>query len=236
MTEYERIEKLIEKINPDSIFNFSKLKKKVNSGDFNLWLKTDFNDLNFIKYLSSFSYLDIFKDESIFLAEDGMLYKGNEVFINLASDSESLKWLSFNRVLHNSISSDLIDIQLPLKQYDPILFINEVICKEQKQKIIEGLNNGLISFDEFYSYLSKYAISPLFPLTEIKEFPLQTNQGILHNWSNPIYFSTNSLNLLLSNKSLPPGTIYLIDEYIKYTTWNNLYKHNIVNDYRNRYL
>lgn len=214
LTEYERIEKLIEKINPDSIFNFSKLKKKVNSGDFNLWLKTDFNDLNFIKYLSSCSYLDIFKDESIFLAEDGMLYKGNEVFINLASDSESLKWLSFSRVLHNSISSDLIDIQLPLKQYDPILFINEVICKEQKQKIIEGLNNGLISFDEFYSYLSKYAISPLFPLTEIKEFPLQTNQGILPNWSNPIYFSTNSLNLLLLNKSLPPGTIYLIDEYI----------------------
>ena len=31
-------------------------------------------------------------------------------------------------------------------------------------------------------------------------------------------------------------SINLIDEYIKYTTWNDLYKHNVVNDYRNRYL
>jgi hypothetical protein len=30
--------------------------------------------------------------------------------------------------------------------------------------------------------------------------------------------------------------INLLEEHIRYTTWNNLHKHNIINEYRNQYL
>jgi hypothetical protein len=212
LTACEKIEKLLEKTNPNAVFNFSKLKKKVSTGDLNFWLKEVSNNYKFIKYLNSNSYLDVLKDESIFLAEDGNLYQGHELYINLDIDSDSLRWLNYNKVLHHSITSELNDISLPLNKYDPILFINEVICKEQKQNIIDGLKTTKISFNEFYTYLSKYINSHLFPITEIKEFPLNTNQGILPNWKSPLYFITNSLNILLLNNSLPPNTIYTIDD------------------------
>jgi hypothetical protein len=101
-----------------------------------------------------------------------------------------LEWLGFEKVLHHSVSSGLSDIQLPLLQYEPISFINEIICKEKKVEIIAGLNNGSISFDDFYTYLSKYASNPLFPAAEIKSFPIKTLQATLPKlvWFNLFQF------------------------------------------------
>ncbi|MBK6699276.1 MAG: hypothetical protein IPG55_05130 [Saprospiraceae bacterium] len=216
LNEYKKIVKLIEKTNPDNVFDFTKLKEKVKSDSFKIWLKNATNNLGFINYLFSKKYIDIFGDESIFLAEDGELYKANELYINLNSDTKPLEWLGFEKVLHHSVSSGLSDIQLPLLQYDPISFISEIICKEKKIAIIEALNNGSISFDDFYSYLSKYASNPLFPAAEIKSFPVKTSQAILPSWSGSIYFNTSSLSILSSEKALPDGLYHLMDD-----NWSN---------------
>lgn len=210
--EHKRISKLIEKINPDGVINIHKLKEKVRSNSFKEWLKDSINNSEFLKYLSQSKLLDVFSDEFIFLAQDGDLYKGSDLLINLGSDELDIEWLSFEKVLHRDVSASIKDIQFPLPKYEPISFINEIICKEKKGEIITGLTNGSIPFDDFYSYLSKYAANPLFPATEIKSFPVKTSQAILPSWSGSIYFNTSSLNSLLSAKALPDGLFHLIDD------------------------
>ncbi len=222
LNQYKKIVKLIEKTNPDNVFDFSKLKEKVSADSFKKWLKNATNNLGFINYLFSKKYLELFGDESIFLAEDGELYKANELYINLDSDSKSLEWLGFKKVLHHSVSAGLSDIQLPLLQYEPISFINEIICKEKKVEIIEGLNTESISFDVFYSYLSKYASNPLFSSVEIKSFPIKTLQATLPSWSGSIYFNSSSLSILSSEKALPDGLYHLLDDNWSNTSNSNL--------------
>src|SRR5690606_8561451 len=77
-----------------------------------------------------------------------------------------------------------------------------------------------IPFDDFYSYLSKYAANPLFPASEIKSFPVKTSQAIFPSWSGSIYFNTSSLSSLLSAKALPDGLFHLIDD--NWSTNSNL--------------
>ncbi len=220
--DFARIEKLIEGINPDAIFNFSKLKKKVNQYHFENWLKIESNNLKFIKYLNTLGQLEFFQDEAIFLSDDLNLYKGNELYVDLGIDSDTLVWLNYKRVLNRSILIELIDVLLPLKKYDPIIFINEVICGEKRDFIVECLHNEVISFDEFYSFLSNYVNSSSFPVHYIKEFPIKTSQGVLTNWLKPIYFNSKSLEILLTNYSLPLESFYLLDE-----NWSNSNSHLI---------
>ena len=211
-----RIEKLIEGINSDALFTFSKLKKKVYLNHFETWLKNESNNLKFIRYLSNLGQLDFFQDEAIFLSDDLNLYQGNELYVDLGIDSDNLNWLNFKKVFNRSISIELIDVLLPLKKYDPIIFINEVICSEKRNDIVECLLSKVISFDEFYSFLSKYVNSSSFPIQNIREFPLLTSQGVLTNWLKPVYFNSKSLEILLTNKSLPSESFYLLDE-----NWSN---------------
>ena len=210
--EHKRISKLIEIINPDGVIDYHKLKEKVRSDSFKEWLKDSINSSEFLKYLSQSKLLDVFSDEFIFLAQDGALYKGSDLLINFGSDELDIEWLSFEKVLHRAVLASLTDIQIPLPKYEPISFINEVICREKKVEIIAGLNNGSISFDDFYFYLSKYAANPLFPATEIKSFPVKTPQAILPSWSNSIYFNINSLTKLSTEKAIPDGLFHLIDD------------------------
>jgi len=212
ISEHKRISKLIEKINPAGVFDFHKLKEKVRSDSFKEWLKNPINNSQFLKYLSQSKHLDVFSDEFIFLGQDGDLYRGPDLFINLGSDELDIEWLSFEKVLHRDVLASIKDIQIPLPKYEPISFIKEIICKEKKVEIITGLTNGTIPFDDFYSYLSKYAANPLFPASEIKSFPVKTSQAIFPNWSGTIYFNTSSLSSLLSANALPDGLFHLIDD------------------------
>ncbi|MBK7107563.1 MAG: hypothetical protein IPH61_00010 [Bacteroidetes bacterium] len=148
--------------------------------------------------------------------------KANEILSDLGSDYKELVWLNFTRLLHPDISSNLPEISLQLKQYEPISFINEIICKEKKNEIIAGLNNGTISFDDFYSYLSKYASNPLFPAAEIKSFPIKTLQATLPSWSGSLYFNSSSLSILSSEKALPDGLYHLLDDNWSNTSNSNL--------------
>jgi len=223
ISQHKRISKLIEKINPDGVFDYHKLKEKVRSDSFKNWLKKPVNNSDFLKYLSQSKYLDVFSDEFIiFLARDGDLYKGSDLLINLGSDELDIDWLSFKQVLHRDVLSKLTDFHLPLLQYEPISFINEIICKEKKVEIIAGLTNGSISFDNFYSYLSKYADNPFFPSAEIKSFPIKTLQVTLPSWSASIYFNTSSLSILSSEKALPEDLYYLLDD-----NWSNASNSNL---------
>jgi hypothetical protein len=79
-----------------------------------------------------------------------------------------------------------------------------------------------ISFNDFYSYLSKYASNPLFPAAEIKSFPIKTLQAILPSWSGSIYFNTSSLSKLSSEKALPDGLFHLLDDNWSNTSNSNL--------------
>jgi len=216
VSDYKRIWKLIEKINPDAVFDFSKLKEKVKTDSFKEWLKNPTNNSNFLKYLSQSKYLDVFRDELIFLAQDGHLYNCSDLLINLGDDELEIQWLNFGKVMHRDVLSNLSDNQLPLPKYEPISFIKEIICKEKKVEIIAGLNSGTISFDDFYCYLAKYASNPLFPAAEIKSFPLSTLHSTLPAWSGLIYFNTGSLSKLSSDKALPEGLFYLLDD-----DWNS---------------
>lgn len=191
------------------------------SGDtFKNWLLEPANNIIFLKYLSDNSLLEIFASKELFLSKDLQLLKSNDIFSNLGSDHNELIWLDFKRLLHPTVSSSLSEISLPLKQYEPISFINEVICREKKVEIITGLTNDSIPFDDFYSYLSKYAANPLFPASEIKSFPVKTSQAIFPSWSGSIYFNTSSLSSLLSAKALPDGLFHLIDD--NWSTNSNL--------------
>ncbi len=212
ISEHKRISKLIEKINPAGVFDFHKLKEKVRSDSFKEWLKNPINNSQFLKYLSQSKHLDVFSDEFIFLGQDGDLYRGPDLFINLGSDELDIEWLSFEKVLHRDVLASIKDIQIPLPKYEPISFINEIICKEKKVEIITGLTNGSIPFDDFYSYLSKYAANALFPASEIKSFPVKTSQAIFPSWSGTIYFNISSLSGLLSANALPDGLFHLIDD------------------------
>jgi len=218
--EHKRISKLIEKINPEGVIDFHKLKEKVRSDSFKEWLKDSINNSEFLKYLSQSNLLDVFSDEFIFLAQDGDLYKGSELLINLGSDELDIEWLSFEKVLNRDVLASITDIQIPLPKYEPISFINEVICREKKVEIITGLNNGSIPFNDFYYYLSKYASSTLFPAAEIKSFPVKTSQAILPSWSSSIYFNINSLTKLSTEKAIPVGLFHLIDD--NWSTNSNL--------------
>lgn len=218
--EHKRISKLIEIINPDGVFDFHKLKEKVRSDYFKEWLKNPINNSHFLNFLSQSKHLDVFSDEFIYLAQDGDLHRGFDLLINLGSDELDILWLSYEQVLNSDVFTMLKDIALPLRQYEPISFINEIICKEKKVEIITGLTNGSIPFDDFYSYLSKYAANPLFPASEIKSFPVKTSQAIFPSWSGTIYFNTSSLSSLLSAKALPDGLFHLIDD--NWSTNSNL--------------
>jgi hypothetical protein len=213
---YKKISKLIEKLNPNGVFDFNKLKEKIKSDSFKEWLKNPINNSKFLEYLYLRKQLDVFKDEFIFLAQDGDLYKSSDLLINLGSDELALGWLNFNKVLHKDVFVSLLDIQIPLSRYEPISFINDIICKKMKVDVISGLNNGSISFDDFYLYLSKYASNPLFPEGAIKSFPIETSQAILSSWSSSIYFNSESLKKLSDEKALPDGLFHLIDD-----NWSN---------------
>ena len=196
--------------------NITDLIQSVSGDAFKKWLLEPVNNVIFIKYLSENGLLEIFASKELFLSKDLQLLKSNDIFSNLSSDHNELIWLDFKRLLHSTVSTSLSEISLPLKQYEPISFINEIICKENKAEIIAGLNNGLIPFADFYSYLSKYASNPLFPADEVKSFPVQTLQGTLPNWSGSIYFNAATLNKLFNEKALPEGLFYLIDD-----NWSN---------------
>jgi hypothetical protein len=196
--------------------NISDLIQSVSGEAFKNWLLEPANNIIFLKYLSDNSLLELFASKELFLSEDLRLLKSNDIFSNLGSDHNELIWLDFKRLLHSTVSSSVSEISLPLKKYEPISFINEIICREKKVEIISGLNDGSISFDDFYSYLSKYSSNPLFPASDIKSFPIKTLQARLPNWSDSIYFNTNSLTKLLSDKALPDGLFHLIDD-----AWNN---------------
>ena len=222
ISEHKRISNLIEKINPDGVFDYPKLKEKVKSDSFKDWLKKPANNSEFLKYLSKSKYLDKFSDEFIFLAQDGGLYNGSDLLVNLGSDELDIKWLNFKQVLHSDVLTILKDIELPLPNYEPISFINEIICKEKKIEIIVGLTNGSIPFADFYSYLSKYASNPLFPAADIKSFPIKTLQAILPSWSGSIYFNTSALTKLSTEKVLPDGLYHLLDDNWSSTSNSNL--------------
>lgn len=192
--------------------NKTDLIKAVSGDAFKNWLLEPANNIIFLKYLSDNSLLEMFASKELFLSKDLQLLNSNDIFSNLGSDHNELIWLDFKRLLHPTVSSSLSEISLPLKQYEPISFINEIICKEKKVEIITGLTNGSIPFDDFYSYLSKYAANPLFPASEIKSFPVKTSQAIFPSWSGSIYFNTSSLNSLLSAKALPDGLFHLIND------------------------
>jgi hypothetical protein len=216
ISDHKKISKLIEKINPDGVFDCHKLKEKVRSDSFKDWLKNPINNSQFLKFLSKSMHLDLFSDELIFLAQDGELQRSFDLLINLGSDELDILWLNYKQVLNSDVFTMLKDIELPLPKYEPISFINEIICKKKKVEIYAGLNNGSISFTDFYSYLSKYASNPLFPATEIKLFPVKTLQVLLPSWSETIYFNTNSLSKLSSEKAIPDGLFHLIDDI-----WSN---------------
>ncbi len=216
VSDYKRIWKLIEKINPEGVFDFSKLKEKVKNDSFKEWLKIPVNNSNFLKYLSQCKYLDLFRDELIFLGQDGHLYNGSDLLINLGDDELEIQWLNYGKVMHRDVLSNLSDNQLPLAKYEPISFIKEIICKEKKNEIIARLNDGTVSFDDFYCYLAKYASNPLFPAAEIKSFPITTLHSTLPAWSGLIYFKKTSLSKLLSDKALPDGLFHLLDD-----DWNS---------------
>lgn len=198
------------------IININDIIQSVSNESFRNWLRDPENNITFLKYLGENSLLELFASKDIFLSDDLQLHNSNELYLSLALAHKELNWLSYKKILHPSVSSSLSAIKLPLKQYDPIPFINEVICKEQKKNILEGLNNGSIPFEDFYSYLSKYAAEPLFPASEIKSFPVKTSQVILPSWSASIYFHSNSLNKLSTEKALPEGLFHIID-----VNWSN---------------
>jgi len=192
--------------------NVTDLIQAVSCVTFKNWLLVPENNIIFLKYLSDNSLIEIFASKELFLSKDLQLLKSNDIFSNLGSDYNELIWFDFKRLLHPTVSSSLSEISLPLKEYEPISFINEVICREKKVEIITGLNNGSIPFNDFYSYLSKYAANPLFPASEIKSFPVKTSQTIFLSWSGSIYFNTSSLSNLLSAKAIPDGLFHLIDD------------------------
>ena len=211
-SELKRIKKLVEKINPEGIFDFLKLREIVRTETFKIWLKTPINNSNYLNYLSQNNHLDIFSEEFIFLGKDEKLYSSSELLINLGDDELDLNWLNFKKVLHINVLSKLSNIYLPLPKYEPISFINRIICNEKKNEIILGLNNNSISFDDFYNYIAKYASHPLFPIAEIKQFPVKTLDATLPAWSGQIFFDTSSLSKLLTEKALPDGSYYLLDD------------------------
>lgn len=192
--------------------NVTDLIQAVSCVTFKNWLLVTENNIIFLKYLSDNSLIEIFASKELFLSKDLQLLKSNDIFSNLGSDYNELIWFDFKRLLHPTVSSSLSEISLPLKEYEPISFINEVICREKKVEIITGLNNGSIPFNDFYSYLSKYAANPLFPASEIKSFPVKTSQTIFLSWTGSIYFNTSSLSNLLSAKAIPDGLFHLIED------------------------
>ena len=206
----------IEEFGQGKIIKINDIIQSVSNESFRNWLSDPENNIIFLKYLGENSLLELFISKDIFLSDDLQLHNSNELYLSLGLAYKELNWLNYKKILHPSVSSSLSAIKLPLKQYDPIPFINEVICKKQRKNIIEGLNNGSIPFADFYSYLSKYASNPLFPATEIKSFPIKTLQAILPSWSSSIYYNTNSLIKLSTEKALPDGLFHLIDD-----NWSN---------------
>lgn len=210
--DVEPIVSAIAEFEQGKSINITDLIQAVSSDAFKNWLLDPANNIIFLKYLSDNSLVETFASKELFLSKDLQLLKSLDIFSNLGSDHNELIWLDFKRLLHPTVSSSLSEISLPLKQYEPISFINEIICKESKVEIITGLNNGSIPFDAFYSYISKYASSPLFPAAEIKSFPVKTSQAILPSWSSSIYFNTNSLTKLSAEKAIPDGLFHLIND------------------------
>lgn len=206
----------VEEFGQGKIIKITDLIQSISNENFKAWLTNPENNIVFLRYLISNRLLDLLASNELFLSKDLKLLKSNEILSDLGSDYKELVWLNFTRLLHPDISSTLPEISLQLKQYEPISFINEIICKEKKNEIIAGLNDGTISFDDFYCYLSKYASNPLIPGTEIKSFPVKTLQATLPNWSGQIYFNTSSLSKHLSDKALPDGLYHLLD-----ADWNS---------------
>lgn len=212
----------VEEFGRGKIVKITDFIQSISNETFKDWLINPENNIVFLKYLSENRLLDLFASNELFLSKDLKLLKSNEILSNLGADYNELIWLNFTRLHHPAISSSLPEISLQLKQYEPIAFINEIICKEKKLEIIDGLNNGSISFNDFYCYLGKHASNPLFPAAEIKSFPVKTLQATLPIWSGPIYFNTNSLSKLASEKALPDGLYHLLEDNWSSTSNSNL--------------
>jgi len=202
----------VEEFGQGKVIKIIDLIQSISNENFKAWLTNPENNIVFLRYLIDNRLLDLLASNELFLSKDLKLLKSNEILSDLGSDYKELVWLNFTRLLHPDISSSLPEISLQLQQYEPISFIKEIICKEKKVEIIAGLNNGTIPFDAFYCYLAKYASNPLFPAAEIKQFPVKTLQATLPAWSSQIYFHTSSLSNLSSEKALPVGLFYLLDD------------------------
>jgi hypothetical protein len=85
------------------VFDFHKLKKKSSLILLKNGLKILRITRSFLKYLSQSKYLDVFRDELIFLAQDGDLYICSDLLINLGSDELEIEWLSFEKVLNSDV-------------------------------------------------------------------------------------------------------------------------------------
>jgi hypothetical protein len=215
ITDINPVLSTIAKFNLGKIIRIPDLIQSISNENFSNWLRNPNNNIIFLKFLSDNNLLEIFSSHELYLSKDLNLLTSKEILSDLGPDESELIWLNFSKLLHPYISSKLPEISLKLKQYEPISFINEIICQEKKNEIILGLNNDSISFDDFYNYIAKYASDPLFPVAEIKQFPLQTLEATLPEWSGQIFFDTSSLSKLLTEKALPDGSYYLLDD-----NWN----------------
>lgn len=207
---------LINDRNKKSIISFERISNSILNEGFAKWLKVPSNNLKFITYVSSNNLHSHFKECKIYLANDFELYNSEEIYLNLGEDSDLLVWLNYEKILNSNIQESIGELQLPLNKYEPLSFIDQVLCKEYKKRIIDGLNGGDIIADDLYKYLSKYASDPLLPISSIKDFPLETNQGLISNWSNIIFNNSKTLELLNDKKSFPNDVFYLLG-----TNWND---------------
>jgi hypothetical protein len=146
ITDVNPIVCTVEEFGQGKIIKITDLIQSISNENFKAWLTNPANNIVFIRYLINNRLLDLLASNELFLSKDLKLLKANEILSDLGSDYKELVWLNFTRLLHPDISSNLPEISLQLKQYEPISFINEIICKEKKVEIIEGLNKGINFF------------------------------------------------------------------------------------------
>lgn len=134
-------------------FELTDLSELLGKAFFSLWLKNIANQTSFHTYLHEKKWHNKFTDSTIFLTSKLELQNGSKIYYDLGGNEKFLEWRNIP-TLHPELSSKFKTLDLPLKQWNILDFINTYVLDEM------AINNELIRSNgnnkAFFQFIIKH--------------------------------------------------------------------------------
>ena len=147
----------------NQIFTKDNLLNLCDSIDFQKWLKTSKNNNAFLSFLIDKGWLSEFKNKAIFLGANDELYAADSIFFSIDQYKHDLVAFLYlipnlsqeTRTFFSGNEEGLKEIKSILKEFDPKLFVDEVLLSNDNIQQTKATLNSKITSLRFYHFLAQ---------------------------------------------------------------------------------